>query len=270
MPGPHWLTRWVRVNSKHVAFVTDGTIEEDDSGKMEKSHKTESTSESTASSVDQYEEEASSSYTKGNRKHRRSFLKKAFAVSRLEKNSPGHSAVAEVPPLGSVPEVKEEVSQQHKRHGSQPTTEGSDTDTLTAIALAGLSFLPHPFFNLEHEQQHEHREQILELENKLLAALDDLEYMRDLALHVEVAPRADPKQEITTHSEPSLAAVSKQLHDVTAQHKNQVEEMTRERVSRLLIYVQMANSTSLAHFVFNQPFYYSSAAMATRNVLEAE
>jgi hypothetical protein len=238
MPGPLWLSRWVRVNSKHVAFVADGTIEEGDLRKKEKSYTTESTAPSGMSQQDQCEAEASSS-AKGDRKHRRSFFQKTFS---LEKHARAHSAVMEAPPLGSVPGGEEvcgdarahrnrscaDQAQQHRRQSSQQITE--DSDSLNAIALA-LSFLPHPFFNVEQQQQHEHRGQILELESKLIAALDDLDYMRDLALE---APRADPQQE---HSEPRkeshLEAASKQLHEVTTRHKEQVDELTADSVSRV-------------------------------------
>ncbi|EEC48647.1 predicted protein [Phaeodactylum tricornutum CCAP 1055/1] len=81
-------------------------------------------------------------------------------------------------------------------------------------------FLPHPFFQSEEPRD---CQKCAELNAELIATLDDLEYMKTMALTSEAV--ADPVKQQTENFE----KYSKQLHELTIRHKKQVEQLTRER-----------------------------------------
>lgn len=75
------------------------------------------------------------------------------------------------------------------------------------------------------------------MESELLAAREDVEYLRELSIQREyvcVSCQANPPQEEKYgHVEPgsALGDSMKMLAEVTARHKSQMEKLTRERVS---------------------------------------
>jgi hypothetical protein len=165
----------------------------------------------------------------------------AFILQREQKSLPlqqpkSHyaesSLVAERPTVAPRRSTRNEESfGSTKGHDSRPHVRG----------LANLKFLPQPFFGrADAEVQHTaYREP---LESQLAAALDDLEYMRGVALSNEYTCQSCSIGETTNAAKPaalrsrgaasaSLPEASKQLNEVISRHKKEVEQLTRERVS---------------------------------------
>lgn len=74
-----------------------------------------------------------------------------------------------------------------------------------------------------------------DMENRLLAAYDDIRYLRDVSLRSEYsrAPQK-PKNSIlrgSNHEVTTLSEASKRLSEITGRHRRQIEQMTRETVS---------------------------------------
>jgi len=74
-----------------------------------------------------------------------------------------------------------------------------------------------------------------DMESQLLAAYDDIRYLRDVSLRNEYS-RAPTKPKSSILSSPNhelttLADASKRLTEVTGRHRRQIEQMTRETVS---------------------------------------
>jgi hypothetical protein len=101
--------------------------------------------------------------------------------------------------------------------------------------LVNLAFLPQPFFAKAGAEE-QHASHLQSLDSQLVAALDDLEYMRGVALKNDqasdetVAEKTVVSRGRETPSA-SSAEASKQLNEVIFRHKKQVEQLTRERVS---------------------------------------
>jgi hypothetical protein len=77
-----------------------------------------------------------------------------------------------------------------------------------------------------------------EMESRLLSAYEDIRYLHDVALRNEFN-RDVPKPKtnsprISHHEVTTLADASKRLTEVTARHRRQIEQMTRETVSCFL------------------------------------
>lgn len=80
-----------------------------------------------------------------------------------------------------------------------------------------------------------------EMESQLLAAYDDIRYLRDVSLRSEYS-KAPPKAKNSIlrgskHELATLADASKRLTEITGRHRRQIEQMTRETVSTVGIHV---------------------------------
>lgn len=129
---------------------------------------------------------------------------------------------------------------QRQFHESERSKDESFASQQHVGGLAHLKFMQQPFFGRADAEGPgtAHNES---LENQLAAALDDLEYMRGVALSKEAdADRAGDttnakKQPAVLRSRGtssgSLTEASKQLNEVISRHKKEVEQLTKERVS---------------------------------------
>jgi hypothetical protein len=182
-----------------------------------------------------------------------SILQREQKSSPLQKYKKSHDSES-----SSVAERHEESFGSTRGHDSQQHLGG----------LANLKFLPQPFFGrAEPEVQHtDHHES---LDGQLVAALDDLEYMRGVALSNEYTCKSCLSGESpSTEKQPaalrsrgsayaSLTEASKHLNEVVSRHKKEVEQLTKERVSLSQIesssVMTMSHSVILSHlltFVF--------------------
>jgi hypothetical protein len=140
-----------------------------------------------------------------------------------------------------------------------------------------LKSLTQPFFGrADAEVQHTTHEE--SLESQLVAALDDLEYMRGVALSNE----ADRNAETTTaEKQPailrsrklptaSLAEASKQLNEVISRHKKEVEQLTRERVSLCEIEPMSHFATRIQHLTLILSSFLSTVPLAARHSFQAQ
>jgi hypothetical protein len=102
-----------------------------------------------------------------------------------------------------------------------------------ALLKSGIAgFLPPPFFLSPRECQ-----ECLTLRSQVQALSEDVEYLRKVALQLELAereyathkPLSSRQRQSSLLSVPSLA--SKQLDDVTCRHRKQMEQFMKERVS---------------------------------------
>lgn len=77
-----------------------------------------------------------------------------------------------------------------------------------------------------------------DMENQLLAAYDDIRYLRDVSLRSEYSSAPQKKSSMlrtgSNHELRSLGDASKRLSEVTGRHRRQIEQMTRETVSELV------------------------------------
>jgi hypothetical protein len=117
------------------------------------------------------------------------------------------------------------------------STRGHDSQQHVG-GLVNLKFMQQPFFG-RAEADVQQTAQNESLENQLAAALDDLEYMRGVALsnesdrdgktaNAEKQPVVLPSRKLPSST---LAEASKQLSEVISRHKKEVEQLTKERVS---------------------------------------
>lgn len=72
-----------------------------------------------------------------------------------------------------------------------------------------------------------------EKESQLLAAYDDIRYLRDVSLRKEYSHAPSKRKSGIKHELTTLADASKRLTEVTDRHRRQIEQMTRETVSCL-------------------------------------
>jgi hypothetical protein len=156
------------------------------------------------------------------------------------------------------------------------STKGHDSQQHVG-GLVNLKFMQQPFFGradaeVQHTAHHE------SLENQLAAALDDLEYMRGVALSNEVHRDGEitdtvkqlavlPSRKLPSST---LAEASKQLNEVISRHKKEVEQLTKERVS-------LCEIEPMPHFVARIQYltcYLSSSIftvpMAARHSFQAQ
>jgi hypothetical protein len=143
--------------------------------------------------------------------------------------------------------------------------------------LANLKFMQQPFFGRAdaEAQQTAHHES---LESQLAAALDDLEYMRGVALSNEVnrsgettkaeeLPTVLPSRKLPSST---LAEASKQLNEVISRHKKEVEQLTKERVSLCEIEPMSHFVTRIRHLTFHLSSSLSTVPLAARHSFQAE
>jgi hypothetical protein len=143
--------------------------------------------------------------------------------------------------------LQREQQQQQKLKPSQesesavaPSPSKGHDSQLYVGGLANLKFMQQPFFG-RADAEVQQTTRLESLESQLAATLDDLEYIRGVAL-INEADR-DRNSETTNAVEqlavlpsrklPSstLVEASKQLNEVISRHKKEVEQLTKERVS---------------------------------------
>jgi hypothetical protein len=143
--------------------------------------------------------------------------------------------------------LQREQQQQQKLKQSQesesavaPSPSKGHDSQLYVGGLANLKFMQQPFFG-RADAEVQQTARLESLESQLAATLDDLEYIRGVAL-INEADR-DRNSETTNAVEqlavlpsrklPSstLVEASKQLNEVISRHKKEVEQLTKERVS---------------------------------------
>jgi hypothetical protein len=177
-----------------------------------------------------------------------SILQRGSPVQKQKKSHDSESS--------SVADRDSPVAPRKSHEESLGLTRGHDSQQHLG-GLANLKFLPQPFFGraeaeVQHTAYHE------SLDGQLVAALDDLEYMRGVALSNEYtcrsclsgeSPSAE-KQPAALRSRgsayASLTEASKQLNEVVSRHKKEVEQMTKERVS--LSQIEPSCVMTMSHF----------------------
>ena len=120
------------------------------------------------------------------------------------------------------------------------------------LGFGGLDhILSHPFFSSkqQNEKQEAQCSKCNELDTQLVAALEDLEYMRGLALQAQrshpmkdncgdesskVTPRAPANVSARTKTVPTPSP-SQQLQEIITRHQKQVEQSTKEKVSTAVL-----------------------------------
>ena len=89
--------------------------------------------------------------------------------------------------------------------------------------------------NGAHQHDAHHCSHCDDLESQLLAAYEDIRYLRDVSLRSEYSKApSKPKSSIlraSSHELTTLADASKRLTEITGRHRRQIEQMTREIVS---------------------------------------
>jgi hypothetical protein len=108
-------------------------------------------------------------------------------------------------------------------------------------SIAGIRFPPSLFAGGDTNNNHSkgHCRHCKELENNLLSAQEDLEYLRGLTLQREYVCQGCLSQsrsskrgdQASFHSREAVLDGAQMLNEVTARHKSQIEQITKERVS---------------------------------------
>jgi hypothetical protein len=99
-----------------------------------------------------------------------------------------------------------------------------------------IRFPPNPFAGDNHNSKGSCKH-CKELEHNSLSAQEDLEYLRSLALQREYTcqccKRGDESSSLYPSPEAAVSSIdgAQMLNDVTARHKSQIEQITKERVS---------------------------------------
>ena len=188
------------MNSKHVVF-TESELHKDDSRGNATTQTEESAASSDASSSPAQRDSKRSIQRRRrpNKGSQQIIEQRRQGDRRIESREAGRGELVGLPPLG--------LFQQQFFMGDQRVAETSSSPPSCANCA--------------------------EMENKLIVALDDLDYVRQAALGAadgarEVAP---PPAVVQDASHSRLAKASKQIQDITTRHKKQVEELTKERVS---------------------------------------
>ena len=197
MPGPLWLTSWVKMNTKQLLRKDSNrlTLKDDDSGKA--SYAIEGTAD------DSLMEESSESLPAYRRRANRHAARNSSSPSPPPFNR-GKKVVATMAPASPVPSASES----------------------SAVGIGGL--FPHQFFGGELPQPE--CAHCARMEQKLVSALDDLDYVRKVASEKSEEVESDKKPE-TKQEVPSLDFASKQLREATTRHQKQVEQLTKDGVS---------------------------------------
>jgi hypothetical protein len=191
------------------------------------------------------------------------YLNEAAFTLQREQQKQSHESESAVAPGRS----KEEAFGSAKGHDAQQHVGG----------LANLSFMQQPFFRradaeVLHAARHE------SLESQLVTALDDLEYMRGVALSNEVDRNGETKK---TQEQPTvlplrklpnstLTEASKQLNEVISRHKKEVEQLTKERVSLCEIEPTSNFVTRIQHLTWNLSSSLSTVPLAARHSFQAQ
>jgi hypothetical protein len=181
---------------------------------------------------------------------------------------------------------REQQQQQQKLKQSQESdspgatasfgsTKGHDSQQHVG-GLVNLKFMQQPFFGradaeVQHAAHHE------SLENQLAAALDDLEYMRGVALSNEVNRDGETTDEVKqlavlpSRKLPSstLAEASKQLNEVISRHKKEVEQLTKERVSLWEIEPMPHFATRIQYLTCIPIFFYLYSADGSKTFISS-
>jgi hypothetical protein len=132
---------------------------------------------------------------------------------------------------------------------------GGRSVTSSATKSQGGIGIPFPFGPKEHCRS------CRQLENDLLSSREDLEYLRGMALRSEytcnscqVAPRRSGGGAVLDALQRDIGSVSERaqlLNDVTARHKSQIEQMTKERVRvQSLLLLRMGSQFLIDNFLF--------------------
>jgi len=176
------------------------------------------------------------------------FLNEAAFIQQLEqRNQPNQQQIPNTEslhsrerPMYSVPH--KEIS--HERAHSRGRETQPQQNHLGG--LANLKFLPQQFFAAPNAETQQYPPRRHSLEDQLAAAVDDLDYMRGVALKNEhtcqscssnnninspsnkVGKSPTGSRAYGAHS--SLVETSKQLNEVTCRQKKQIEQLTKERV----------------------------------------
>jgi hypothetical protein len=164
-------------------------------------------------------------------KDRGNFNHDAASVHLLERSkSPLDAAsiasrgVQSVPPrpystAGALPRSESNLESRHQKGG------------------IGIRFPPNLFAGDNHSKGN--CKHCKELENNVLSAQEDLEYLRSLTLQGEYVChccRSQPSKggdESSFHSRETVIDGPQMLNEVTARHKSQIEQITKEKVSVL-------------------------------------
>lgn len=123
------------------------------------------------------------------------------------------------------------------KEGSFGSAKGHDSQQHVG-GLANLKFMQQPFFG-RADAEVERTAHLESLESQLAATLDDLEYIRGVALSNE-ADRDRKSETANAEEQPvvlpsrklpssTLVEASKQLNEVISRHKKEVEQLTKER-----------------------------------------
>ena len=237
MPGPGWLTQWVKMNAKHVAYnnesnssqrkdpaakslVTETTasMEYDHHSAQEPNNKLSTTSASRQRrrlfSRQQAGREATNS--RGSIEERSDRDHESAGISSQPGTTRGHPS--------SVHRTESQNRESSKISSSRaPASQDMPpTGMQPGINLGGFNILSHPFFGGE-----EGCSNCVELDAKLVSALDDLEYMRDVALKAETMTK---EESWAGRAGVQEGKASKLLQEAVTRHQKQVEQLMKERV----------------------------------------
>jgi hypothetical protein len=115
---------------------------------------------------------------------------------------------------------------------SLPKTEANDS----ASKGGGFRFPPNLFAGDNNSKGH--CRQCSKLENELISSREDLEYLREMAIRSEsicATCQTEPSKRLDRLAQTSseLSAEAQMLNEVTARHKAQIEQLSKERVSTM-------------------------------------
>ena len=125
-----------------------------------------------------------------------------------------------------------------KQSSDNITAKKGNSNESRSEGVGGIAIrFPPNLFAVDRNQSKGHCEKCRELENELLGAHEDLEYLRGMALRNEYICRScqslpgKSREDGSQASPGTIKEWSQLLNEATARHKSQIEQLTRERVS---------------------------------------
>jgi hypothetical protein len=244
MPGPSWLTGWIKLNTKHNVHIIDDCNDEKKHQQTSQSCATDSTS--TATDLEAMTFNRSRSHT-----IRRSLVSQRTSSSSAERRnsvedqvvgvgtaktfaSSGYDSPRAVADSAGIRprQRKGTTSMDHQDSIQSKQRMIAPPKNIPQNGMGGLSnILSHAFF-LGDQSMTSSCSNCAGMESNLVAVLDDLEYMRDAAIKAQRGVVAKPR--IPKLSAPGTTGAwvdtSKQLQEVVSRHQKQVEQLTKESV----------------------------------------